>query len=63
MEKEPRKAIIRLLEFCALFALSVFLLRLGVAFLREIWWILLLIAIAAGGSVIGYRVWKSRARW
>lgn len=46
------------MEFCALLALSAFLLRLAVAYLLEIWVYLLVIVIIAAGGVIGWRAYK-----
>lgn len=46
------------MEFCALLALSAFLLRLAVAYLLEIWVYLLIIAIIAIAGVIVWRVYK-----
>lgn len=46
------------MEFCALLALSAFLLRLAVAYLLEIWVYLLIIVIIAIAGVIGWRVYK-----
>lgn len=46
------------MEFCALLALSAFLLRLAVAYLLEIWVYLLIIAIIAIAGIIGWRVYK-----
>ena len=63
MENQPKKLITRILEFAGLFALSAFLLRLAVCYILEIWPVLLIIAIVIAGIVVGYRVWKNRARW
>lgn len=46
------------MEFCALLALSTFLLRLAVAYLLEIWVYLLIIAIIAIAAAIGWRVYR-----
>ena len=46
------------MEFCALLALSAFMLRLAVAYLLEIWVDLLIIVIIAIAGVIGWRVYK-----
>ena len=46
------------MEFCALLALSAFLLRLAVAYLLEIWVYLLIIAIIVTAGIIGWRVYK-----
>lgn len=62
MEHQPKKLITRILEFAGLFALSAFLLRLGVCYLKEIWWALLIIAILVIGGSFLYRLWK-RSHW
>ncbi len=62
MEHQPKKLITRILEFAGLFALSAFLMRLGVAYLREIWWVLLIIAIIVIVGGFLYRLWK-RNHW
>ena len=63
MDREPKKLITRILEFAALFALAMFLLNLGAAYLQEVWWILLIVAAVVGAIVIGYRVWRGRSGW
>jgi hypothetical protein len=62
----PKKLITRIVEACALLALSAFLLRLAVAYLLEIWVYLLVIAVIAIAGVIGWRVYKfyrSQGKW
>lgn len=56
----PKRLITRILEFAGLFALSAFLIRLGVYYLLEVWPYLLFIAIIVLASVIGWRVYKHR---
>jgi hypothetical protein len=63
VEKEPKKLITKIFEFCALFALSVFLIRLGILYLSDIWWILALLAALAGVGIVCYRIWKHKNRW
>ncbi len=46
------------MEFCALLALSAFLLRLAVYYLLGIFPYLLIIAVIAIAGVIGWRVYK-----
>jgi len=58
VEYQPKKLITRILEFAAVFALSAFLLRLGVLYLKEIRWALLIIALLTAAAVVGYRIWK-----
>ena len=60
MDKEPKKIIIRLLEATAIFALSMFLLKLGMEFLAEFWWGLLIVTLLLAGAVVGYRFWKNK---
>ena len=56
----PKKFTTRMLELAGLFALSAFLIRLGVHYLLEVWPYLLIIAIIVLVSVIGWRVYKHR---
>ncbi|MDR2445767.1 MAG: hypothetical protein LBD58_00520 [Treponema sp.] len=61
---EPKTLISRFFEFAALFALGCFLIRLGVRFLLEIRWILLIVFVTTAAAVIAYRVWRrNRGRW
>ena len=56
----PKKLITRIVEACALLALSAFLLRL------EIWVYLLIIVVIAALGVIGWRIYKfyrSQGKW
>ena len=62
----PKKLIPRIVEACALLALSAFLLRLAVAYLLEIWVYLLIIVVIAALGVIGWRIYKfyrSQGKW
>ena len=62
----PKKLITRIVEACALLALSAFLLRLAVAYLLEIWVYLLIIVVIAALGVIGWRIYKfyrSQGKW
>ncbi len=64
--ESPKKLITRILESCALLALSAFLLRLAVAYLLEIWVYLLVIVVIAALGVIGWRIYKfyrSQGKW
>ena len=56
----PKKFTSRMLELAGLFALSAFLVRLGVYYLLEVWPYLLVIAILVIAGVIGWRVYKRR---
>jgi len=64
--ESPKKLITRIVEACALLALSAFLLRLAVAYLLEIWVYLLIIVVIAALGVIGWRIYKfyrSQGKW
>ena len=63
MEQYPKKLETRILELCAAFALGTFLLRLGIAYLKEIWHILLVIAVVIAAVTIAYRLYKSNLKW
>lgn len=62
----PKRFIERVFEFCAILALSAFLLRLAVTYILEVWPYLLAAAVIALICVIGWRVWrhgKDMGKW
>jgi len=59
----PKKLAVRILEFAGLFALSAFLIKLGVRYILEVWPVLLVIVIVSVGVAVGIRIWKNRPRW
>lgn len=65
MEQPPKKWITRVCEFAGLFALSAFLIRLGVCWLLQIWPVLLVIAIVTAAIGVGWHWFKNRRtpRW
>lgn len=63
MERPPKGFIARVFEFAVLFALTMFLFRLGVYFVIKVWPALLILAVVIIIAVIGYRIWKNKARW
>lgn len=50
----------RILEAAITIAASGYLIRLGIGFFLEVWWVLLIIFLAVCGAVIGWRFWKNR---
>ncbi len=54
----PKRLITRILEFAGLFALSAFLIQLGVYFLLELWPYILIAAVAAIIIIAGWRIYK-----
>jgi hypothetical protein len=62
MQREPQRLIVRFLEFAALFALSAFLIRLGLMWLAEVRPVIVCIG-AATLAVVGLRLWLNRPKW
>ena len=56
----PKKFSSRMLELAGLFALSAFLVRLGVYYLLEVWPYLLIGVILMLAIMIGWRIYKHR---
>ena len=56
----PKKFSSRMLELAGLFALSAFLVRLGVYYLLEVWPDLLIGVILMLAIIIGWRIYKHR---
>ena len=56
----PKKLSSRMLELAFLFALSAFLVRLGVSYLLEVWPDLLIGTILIIAGIIGWRVYKHK---
>lgn len=61
----PGRWVGYLFEAAVIIAASGYLIRLGVQFFLEVWWVLLLIAAVTAGAAIGWRIWKNRHgdRW
>lgn len=54
----PKRLITRILEFAGLFALSAFLIRLGVYYLLEVWPYMLITAVTAIVTIAAWRIYK-----
>ena len=63
MDNQGKRLIARILEFAALFALSAYLLKLGVVYLCQIRVALIVIAVISGVGLVGYRIYKSHVSW
>jgi hypothetical protein len=63
VQQESKKLITRFFEFAAVFAISVFLIRLGVKWLWEIRWALIIAAIVATVLIVGIRLRTNRPKW
>lgn len=61
----PGRWIGYLFEAAVIIAASGYLIRLGVQFFLEVWWVLLIIVAVIAGAAIGWRIWKNRHgdRW
>ena len=62
MDYQPKKFITRILEYAAVFALSAFLLKLGVSYIVKIWPVLLIIVLVIAAGIVLYKLWN-RTRW
>lgn len=58
----PGRWVGYLFEAAVIIAASGYLIRLGVQFFLEVWWVLLIIAAVTVGAAIGWRIWKNRHR-
>ena len=63
MDNQGKRLIARILEFAALFALSAYLLKLGVVYLCQIRVALIVIAVISGVVLVGYRIYKNHVSW
>jgi hypothetical protein len=55
-----KKAVMFVLEIAAILALAMYLFRLAVCYLSQIWWVLLLLAVLIAAGWFGWRWWKNR---
>lgn len=51
------------LEAAAIFLLAMYLLRLAICWLSEMWWVILIIVVVGIVIAVGYRVWKNKSRY
>ena len=63
METQPKKLIVRILEFAVMLVIAAFLIRLAVFFILDIWWVLLVLAAVAAVIAALYRAWKNKTMW
>ncbi len=64
-DEEPTSFIKKILETAIIFAISAFLIKLGVSYILCVWPVLVIIATVVLGGVIAYRIWKRKhdSRW
>lgn len=60
MDNRPRRLIEVIFECCVMFAIGAWLLKLGVCYLYQIRWPLLIIGIIVLLAVIGVRIYRYR---
>jgi len=58
-----KKAVMTVLEAAAIFLLAMYLLRLAICWLSEMWWVILIIVVVGIVIAVGYRVWKNKSRY
>ena len=59
MEEKVKGVFTKLLETAAIFALAVFLIRLAVCWLMQIWWVLIILAVLILAGFFGWHWWKT----
>jgi len=62
-EVKPKKLIARIVEYAFLLALAMFLIKLAICWLMEVWIVLLVVLVIASVAVIGFRAWKNKGKW
>jgi hypothetical protein len=60
---EPKTLITRFFEAAALFALSGFLIRLGVGFVLEVLPVMAVLASVVTAAIVTYRIRRHKNRW
>ena len=55
-----KKGVVTILEIAAIFLLAMYLLRLAICWLSQIWWIVLLLIVLGIAAGVGWRVWKNK---
>ena len=60
MDREPRHLLSRLLEAACIFALSAFLIKLGICYLHQVRWALIILAVLGIAGYIVFRILKNR---
>jgi len=55
-----KKFFVTLLELAAIFALAMYLIRLAVCYLSQVWWVLLILAVLVAAGWFGWKLWKER---
>jgi predicted negative regulator of RcsB-dependent stress response len=49
-----------ILEAAAIFLLAMYLLRLAICYLSQIWWVLLTLVVLGIAFAVGWRIWKNK---
>ena len=58
MGEKIKGYFIVILEIAAVFALAMFLIRLGICYLSQIWWVLLILFVLLIAGLFGWHWWK-----
>lgn len=58
MENQPKRLLEKILEAAIIFALSAYLIKLGVCYIAQVWPVLVILATIILVGVIIYRIWK-----
>jgi len=60
MSEGIKKGVMTFLQIAAVFALAMYLIRLAVCYLSQVWWVLVILAALGIAVAVGWRVWKSK---
>ena len=60
MQEKIKGAFVLVLEIALMFAAAMYLIKLGLCYLSQIWWVLLIIAALVIIGIFIWRWWKNR---
>ena len=50
----------KFLKYAAIAAFAMYLIRLAVCYLSQVWWVLVILAALGGAGYIGWKLWRRR---
>jgi len=60
LQEKIKGAFVLVLEIALMFAAAMYLIKLGLCYLSQIWWVLLIIAALVIIGIFIWRWWKNR---
>jgi len=55
-----KKGVMTILEVAAIFLLAMYLLRIAICYMRQMWWIILLLVVIGIAVAVAWRIWKNK---